>query len=123
MQAIWLKELGSKIKAAREAEFLSQAELAQRLHISRTMVSLYETGKNMPAFDIVANMAIVLKTEFVIQGCRISAVDLPKAIPEQFVEQLCLDLDQDYTVTATLVLRPVRGAIHIGGLAKTPKRA
>ncbi|MFI5103805.1 MAG: hypothetical protein ACHP79_02670, partial [Terriglobales bacterium] len=79
-------------------------------------------GKSPASFQNVAKIAAALKAEFSVQGCRISAADLPR-VPDEQPEQLCLEWGQDYTVTATLVIKPIQGAIHISGLAKIPKRA
>jgi len=129
MPPLWLTELGELIRVAREQRRWSKRFLAKQIGVSPTMIGHYEAGEHMPSFEIVVNLAAILKTEFVIRGYKITASEShptkasAQSQGEQSSGQLRLDLDQDYIVSATLVLRPVEGAIHIGGLAKAPKKA
>lgn len=52
--------LGSRIASLRHGYGLSQAELAQRLHISPSAVGMYEQGRREPSVDIL----IALSQEF-----------------------------------------------------------
>jgi len=122
MQETWLKELGDQIKAARKKKGWSQEVLAEKIGVTTPTVSNCETGKHPPGFQVVADIAAALMTDFVVRGCRISPNERENRQEETPV-QLCLDLDQDYTLTATFIVRPVQGAIHLTGLAKPPKRA
>jgi putative transcriptional regulator len=123
MQPSWLKTLGSQIQKARTDLGLSQAQLADLIGLSRTMVSHYETGKHMPTFEVMATIATALRAEFEVQGCRISGSDLPKTDQKETSQQLQLEFNRHYTVKATLTIKPVQGSIHISGLADIPKLA
>ena len=52
--------LGTRIAALRQNSGLSQAELAQRLHISTSAVGMYEQGRREPSVDTL----IALSREF-----------------------------------------------------------
>ena len=47
------KEIGKFIKELRIKAGLSQKELADMIYVSREAVSKWETGKNMPTYDII----------------------------------------------------------------------
>lgn len=47
----------TKIKELRKARRMSQAELAEMLHITQTSVSQWETGKTEPSFDTLVKMS------------------------------------------------------------------
>lgn len=48
--------MSSPVKVIRERLLITQAQLAERLGISRQMVWAYETGRSMPRFDIVKKL-------------------------------------------------------------------
>ena len=52
--------LGSRIASLRQSYGLSQAELAQRLHISTSAIGMYEQGRREPSVDTL----IALSREF-----------------------------------------------------------
>lgn len=54
------EEIGARIRAAREAAGLSQADVARRLGVSRASVSLWEAGERMPGLDTVYALGAVL---------------------------------------------------------------
>jgi hypothetical protein len=129
--ASFLHEIAAVSNSARHAGCFERLKAKRRGRAVRGMASRLLTPANQAfaaSFSMAAilkmlpKIAAVLKAEFFVQGCRISAADLSTS-KEELGEQLCLDLGRDYTVTATLVIRPVQGAIHIGSLPKIPKPA
>ena len=52
--------LGLRIASLRQARKLSQAELAQKIHISASAVGMYEQGRREPSVEIL----IALSREF-----------------------------------------------------------
>ena len=52
--------LGSRIASLRQTYGLSQAELAQRLHISTSAIGMYEQGRREPSVDTL----VALSREF-----------------------------------------------------------
>lgn len=47
------KNVGQYLKELREKKHLSQNQLANRLHISRSVIAKYETGEREPSFNIL----------------------------------------------------------------------
>ena len=48
------------IKEKREAKSMTQTEIAEKLNISRTTVSMWETGDSMPRADKLPALARIL---------------------------------------------------------------
>ncbi len=46
-----------RVKALRKEARMSQAELAEKLHITQTSVSQWETGKSEPSIDVLTQMS------------------------------------------------------------------
>ena len=50
-------KIGDKIAKARKTQNLTQEQLAQQLHISRSAYALYETGKRQLGYDLLCTIA------------------------------------------------------------------
>lgn len=50
-------DFSQKLKTLREQRNLSQSELARHLHISRSMISSYETMLRMPSYDVLIKIS------------------------------------------------------------------
>ena len=59
-----------KIKERRQKAGISQAKLAEKLHVLQSTVAMWETGRNMPSADKLPAMAAAL-------GCSIDALFEP----------------------------------------------
>lgn len=46
-----------RLKSEREKKGWSQAELAEKLHVSRQSVSKWETGKNYPSIEVIIDLS------------------------------------------------------------------
>ncbi|MBQ2223414.1 MAG: helix-turn-helix transcriptional regulator, partial [Oscillospiraceae bacterium] len=55
------EKTGALIREAREAKNLSQQQLAEQLHITRTTVSKWENGRGMPDVSLLERLAEVLE--------------------------------------------------------------
>lgn len=63
MNAFERKQLGIRIKKAREAKGLTQDELAEKLNMkNRASISNYESGRSIPPADVLKNLADILNT-------------------------------------------------------------
>ena len=51
--------LGDKIKTLRKQSRMSQNELAEKLYVSRTLVTKWESGRRYPQRDVLEKMAAV----------------------------------------------------------------
>lgn len=55
--------LAVRLKMLREEKGLTQAELAERLHVTRGAIAQYETGKRRPKIDTIQKIAAALEVE------------------------------------------------------------
>jgi transcriptional regulator with XRE-family HTH domain len=114
----WMQELGARIREARKARGLSQANLAERVEVSRATIVHYEKGQvNQPLLEVVTRIAVALETSFQVSGC---AVGNERALPEAVApEQFCLPLDEEHTfANAVIKISPKRDRLTI--LAEIP---
>lgn len=50
-------DLGSVLKTLRLKENMTQAQLAQKLGLTKSVISAYETGIRLPSYDILIHIA------------------------------------------------------------------
>lgn len=84
------KAVGRLIAQRRKALGLSQAELAERLHVTDKAVSKWETGRGMPAVDSLEPLAEVLglSVSELLSGRELTAEELPQTAGSLLVESL-----------------------------------
>lgn len=58
------KEIGAKIKAAREKKNLTQAQLAEKIGVSNVFISQLESGAKRASADNLAKLARTLNIKF-----------------------------------------------------------
>ena len=61
-------DFGNRIKTLRQQNNLTQAQLAERLGLTKSVISAYETGLRMPSYDILISLARIFKvsTDFLL---------------------------------------------------------
>lgn len=74
------KATGALIAGRRRELGLSQAELAERLHVTDKAVSWWETGRGMPAIDSLEPLAeaLGLTVSELLAGRMLTPEELPK---------------------------------------------
>ena len=84
------KATGALIAGRRRELGLSQAELAERLHVTDKAVSKWETGRGMPAIDSLEPLAEVLglSVSELLSGRELTAEELPRTAGSLLVESL-----------------------------------
>lgn len=84
------KATGELIAARRRALSLSQAELAERLHVTDKAVSRWETGRGMPGLDSLEPLAeaLGLSVSELLSGKELTREELPKAAGGQIMESM-----------------------------------
>lgn len=50
---------GERLKRARKQKNMTQWDLAERLHVARPTITMWETGKNAPTADMLAELAAI----------------------------------------------------------------
>ena len=81
---------GELIAARRKALGLSQAALAERLHVTDKAISKWETGRGMPGIDSLEPLAeaLELSVSELLSGRELPAEELPRAADRQIVERM-----------------------------------
>lgn len=52
-------DFGNRLKTLRLRENMSQAQLAQKLDLTKSVISAYETGIRLPSYDVLIHIAKV----------------------------------------------------------------
>lgn len=50
-------DLGNALKTLRLREDMTQAQLAQKLSLTKSVISAYETGLRLPSYDVLIQIA------------------------------------------------------------------
>ena len=84
------KATGALIAQRRKERSLSQAELAERLHVTDKAVSRWETGRGMPGLDSLEPLseALGLSVSELLSGKELTTEELPKAAGGQIMESM-----------------------------------
>lgn len=61
---------GSRLKALRESQGLTQNDLSTQLHIARTTITLYENDTNQPDFKMLVQIADIFNVSLDYLLCR-----------------------------------------------------
>lgn len=48
---------GERLKQLRKQKNISQKQLGERIHVTNSMISAYETGLRMPSYEVLIKMA------------------------------------------------------------------
>lgn len=61
-------DFGNKLKTLRLKENLTQAQLAQKLGLTKSVISAYETSLRLPSYDILIHIAKIfnVSTDFLL---------------------------------------------------------
>ena len=54
-------EVGNTLKTLRLQNNFTQAQLAQRLGVTKSVISAYETGLRMPSYDVLISISQIFK--------------------------------------------------------------
>jgi len=71
-------DFGKRIKHLRQGQGLTQVQISQRLHISKAMISSYETGIRLPSYDVLIKFARLfgVSTDYLLGVDTIKSVDV-----------------------------------------------
>jgi transcriptional regulator with XRE-family HTH domain len=71
-------DFGERIKHLRTGMGLTQMQLSERVHISKAMMSSYETGSRLPSYDVLTKFAKIfgVSTDYLLGFDRIKVVDV-----------------------------------------------
>jgi transcriptional regulator with XRE-family HTH domain len=109
----WQRELGAKIKEARESAFITQIDLGKRVGVTRQMIGRYESGDDSPSFYLLTRIATALELEEVtVEGVTVKFSEVGGAKPRLVQRQLRLPFDKMHTFKgATVEITPRKGRL------------
>ncbi len=118
------KATGALIASRRKSLALSQAELAERLHVTDKAVSRWETGRGMPGLDSLEPLSEVLglSVSELLSGKELTVEELPGEAEGQIMESMKRERKWKWTawlLAAAAVLLPV--VIGIGMFVQTQR--
>lgn len=73
-----MTHFSKKLKALRLQESMTQADLANKLNLTKSVVSAYETGTRMPSYEVLVSIAKIFKvsTDYLLGVNSKTTVDL-----------------------------------------------
>ena len=71
-------DFGNTLKTLRIKENMTQAQLAQKLGLTKSVISAYETGLRLPSYDILIHIAKIynVSTDYLLGIERKQEIDL-----------------------------------------------
>lgn len=78
-------DFGNRLKTLRLQRNMTQADLAEMLGLTKSVVSAYETGLRMPSYDVLISIARVFKvsTDFLLGVEKKNDIDLSGLTDEE----------------------------------------
>lgn len=85
-------DFGNTLKSLRLRNNYTQAQLAQKLGLTKSVISAYETGLRLPSYDILIGIAKIfnVSTDFLLGLERKQEIDLSGLSPEEVAALLNL---------------------------------
>ncbi|MCM1499342.1 MAG: helix-turn-helix domain-containing protein [Clostridium sp.] len=85
-------DFGSVLKTLRLRENYTQAQLAQKLDITKSVISAYETGIRLPSYDILIHIAKIfnVSTDYLLGLENKQEIDLSGLTDEEITALLAL---------------------------------
>lgn len=85
-------DFGNALKTLRLRENMTQAQLAQRLGLTKSVISAYETGLRLPSYDILIHIARIfnVSTDYLLGLEHKQEIDLSGLSQEEIAALLHL---------------------------------
>lgn len=82
-------DFGNTLKTLRKQHNMTQAGLAQKIGLTKSVVSAYETGLRMPSYDVLISLSRIFKvtTDYLLGIERKTDIDL-SGLSESEIEAL-----------------------------------
>ena len=77
--------LGERIKYLRLKNNLTQTQLAEKLNLTKSVISAYETGQRLPSYDVLIQLTktFLVSTDYLFGIEKTKNLDLSGLSPEQ----------------------------------------
>ena len=78
-------DFGITLKTLRTQNNYTQVQLAQKLGLTKSVISAYETGLRLPSYDVLINIAKIFKvsTDYLLGMDNRQEIDLSGLTPEE----------------------------------------
>ncbi len=78
-------DFGITLKTLRTQNNYTQVQLAQKLGLTKSVISVYETGLRLPSYDVLINIAKIFKvsTDYLLGMDNRQEIDLSGLTPEE----------------------------------------
>lgn len=78
-------DFGNNLKTLRLQNGLTQAQVAQKLGVTKSVISAYETGLRLPSYDILINISKIFRvsTDYLLGLENIREIDLSGLTEEE----------------------------------------
>lgn len=78
LRGILMVDFGNTLKTLRLRDSLTQAQLAQKLQLTKSVISAYETGLRLPSYDVLIQIAKIfnVSTDYLLGLERKYELDL-----------------------------------------------
>lgn len=78
-------DFGITLKTLRTQNNYTQVQLAQKLGLTKSVISAYETGLHLPSYDVLINIAKIFKvsTDYLLGMDNRQEIDLSGLTPEE----------------------------------------
>ena len=78
-------DFGNRLKTLRTKSNLTQAKLAQKLELTKSVISAYETGLRMPSYDVLVHISEIfhVTTDYLLGREQPQQVDLSGLTKEE----------------------------------------
>ena len=78
-------DFGMTLKTLRIQHNFTQVQLAQKLGLTKSVISAYETGLRLPSYDVLINIAKIFKvsTDYLLGMDNRQEIDLSGLTPEE----------------------------------------
>lgn len=82
---MWNVDFGNKLRSLRIDKGLNQTQLAERLGVTNSIISAYETQMRMPSLDLLVKIALEFSVsiDWLLGMERISSLDIAGLTNEQ----------------------------------------
>lgn len=80
-----MRLIGERIRQLRSGRNMTQAVLAQRLGVTKSVISAYENGMRYPSYDVLLKLADIfgVSTDYLLGHSRQNVVDVTGLTPNQ----------------------------------------
>lgn len=85
-------DFGNRLKTLRQQHNLTQAQLAEKLGLTKSVISAYETGLRMPSYDVLISISRIFRvtTDYLLGLEKKYEIDLSGLTDEEIAALLQL---------------------------------